>query len=158
MTNFIIITLLFLDLNTNNIFDNQDKIIDYDTPWFVKNVYCRIQWTNDTKLCGYSTNNNDNFKLSDQLLTYLSDKHYTFNSEVFEKWYFKNRWLYAELVNWNYLFVTNENELNQNNTIYSLTANDNVYIQELKRNIFYGIIALIILLWLWIILFPKKKN
>jgi hypothetical protein len=72
MQSFIVITLLFLDFNMNNIFDDTDKIIQINNNKnFNQNVYCQISNTKDAKVCGYSSTNSNDFLLDDDLLKTL---------------------------------------------------------------------------------------
>jgi hypothetical protein len=96
--------------------------------------------------------------LDDDLLKTLKWVHYTFNTEVFEKWYKSWRVLYIEVIDWKYLYVTDENKLNTKNEIYSLSNNDWIYLFDFYQKLIYWVITLLVVLWLWIFLFPKKNN
>ncbi len=158
MTEFIVLTLLYLDNNMNNIFDQWDKIIELNRPGIERNVYCKIPNTKDAKPCWYSSEENSILGLGDDMLNSIKWKHYNYNSEIFEKWYIPGRFLYAEFIDWKYLYVSDESKLNKNNTIYSLSNDDSMYINDLINKIFYWIITLLVLLWIWLIFAPKKNK
>ena len=95
-----------------------------------------------------------------ELFKFILTKYYglDINSEIFEKWYIPGRFLYAEFIDWKYLYVSDESKLNKNNTIYSLSNDDSMYINDLINKIFYWIITLLVLLWIWLIFAPKKNK
>jgi len=159
MVDFIVLTLLFLDTNTNNVFDANDKIININAKSsIVQNVYCEVDNWTASKLCWYSSNNTSFIsedEYSDLLLS-LEWKHYIYNTEIFEKGFKPWRVLYAEYISWKYIFKKDESKLNKNNTIYSLSNNDSLYFNQIlnKSLILFGIIMTVFIAWL--ILFPKK--
>lgn len=161
MVDFIVITLLFLDNNLNNQYDLWDSIINIEsTKSISRNVYCKIYWNPKYELCWYSWIDNKFLDKTenDRLLSTLDWKHYIYNSEIFEKWYKRWRILYVEYDKWKYIFRQNENDLNKNNIIYSLSNDDWLFINDLYKKAFVGIFILFFLLWIWLILFPKKIN
>jgi len=160
MVDFIVLTLLFLDTNSNNFFDSQDNIININSNSIInQNVYCKV-WSKDLKLCGYSWQNTNfiNEDENDKLLNSLEWKHYIYNSEIFEKWYKPGRVLYAEYIWDKYIFIQDENLLNKENIIYSLSNDDSLYMNQIYKKFLVWIFILIWILWAWIFLFPKKTK
>lgn len=161
MVDFIVITLLFLDNNYDNNFSKWDNLINIETNSSIsKNVYCEINSTPKFELCWYSSTSNSFISETEneKLMDYLDWKHYIYNSEIFEKWFKKNRVLYVEYNNGKYIFKQDESQLNKENIIYSLSNDDWIYKYQLIKKITFWLLLILSVFWAWIFLFPKKTK
>lgn len=156
MSEFISILLLFLDLNWNNIFDWGDIFVKTSGEYSISdNVYCSTWGV--YKKCWYSSVENGDIPInySDIKKEYEDEKVF-YNMETFQKWFFPWRVLYVEVIEDKFLFKTDENSLNKNNVIYSLSNSDAAFWNEIlsKTAILITILWLVFILWFF--LFPKK--
>jgi len=159
MSDFIILTLFFFDFNNNNIFDAKDKIVDVPVNSSIeRNVYCLSWNTTKARLCWYSSTELTSQLISETDLNQISEEgKYLYNSEVFEKWFKNWRVLYAEYIDWKFLFKVDESSLNLENQIYSLSNNDGIIFDDLMNKLLLSFGWLLIIFFLWFILLPKDK-
>ena len=150
MNEIIVFFLLFLDIDWNNLFSSQDKILEIDNKNY---VYCITNDTKENKPCWY-LNINENI-LKERILDTKENTKYL----VYDRLYFTNKKnnsniSYLFFKEWKYIFSKEYIEGADFTYYFDSTAlyEKNSIIDYLK-NIIIGIFTITLF---WLILLPKK--
>lgn len=150
MNDIVIFFLLFLDLDWDNLFSSNDKLLEINNNNY---VYCETIDTKEYKPCWY-------YNLSDEV---LFSKEFENNMDkkdlIFDRLYFSNEksWStsYLYFIDWKYVF-SNE-KLNWYSKVY-YSDNKGIYEKESINKILMKITIIIaIILGVWFLLLPKKE-